>query len=252
MNTPNPLIPQGSLQQQNKGKSNVRIAVFTILAIHVVLLGGLLMQGCGDKTAKTGSSTSTNTLPEPPPVVAITDPMPTPLGTNPAPIVPTTPPVAVVTNPPTPEPPPVVVESNTHVVVKGDIMANIAKKHGVSLKALEAANPGVVATKLKIGQKLQIPGGSLAHGSDAVGAAPAAGGDVKMYIVKSGDTLTKIGKANGGIKTAEIKKLNDLKTDQIKVGQKLKLPSRAVMETMPAPVPAVAVGSTVAPVNATR
>lgn len=45
-NSPNPLIPQGSLQQQsNKAKSNVRMAVFTIVAIHAVFIVGVLMNG---------------------------------------------------------------------------------------------------------------------------------------------------------------------------------------------------------------
>ena len=44
-----------------------------------------------------------------------------------------------------------------YVVVKGDSLWKIAKKNGVTLKALEAANPGVDPTKLKVGQKLSIP-----------------------------------------------------------------------------------------------
>ena len=47
MSTPNPLIPQGTFQAQAaKGASNVRLAVATIVAIHVVFFGGLLLQGC--------------------------------------------------------------------------------------------------------------------------------------------------------------------------------------------------------------
>jgi hypothetical protein len=46
MNNPNPLIPQGSLlEQQAKSKPHLRIALF-IVAVHVVFLGLLLMQGC--------------------------------------------------------------------------------------------------------------------------------------------------------------------------------------------------------------
>ena len=72
MSTPNPLIPQGTFQAAaGKGASNVRIAVATIVAIHVVFFGGLLLQGCKrDNTlaiksdAETNAATSTNyTLP---------------------------------------------------------------------------------------------------------------------------------------------------------------------------------------------
>ena len=52
MNSPNPLIPQGLLTKESKGKTNIRIVVFTILALHVLLLGGLLMQGCKPEAKK--------------------------------------------------------------------------------------------------------------------------------------------------------------------------------------------------------
>src|SRR5581483_5222294 len=44
-----------------------------------------------------------------------------------------------------------------YVVARGDTLATIAKKNGVTLKALRAANPGVDPRKLKIGAKLQLP-----------------------------------------------------------------------------------------------
>ena len=40
-------------------------------------------------------------------------------------------------------------------VAKGDTLGAIAKKAGISLKALQDLNPGVDATKLRIGQKLK-------------------------------------------------------------------------------------------------
>ena len=136
---------------------------------------------------------------------------------------------------------------------KGDFLASIAKKNGVSLKALEAANPGVVPTKLKIGQKLQILGGGTAAATtESAAFGSASSGDTKTYTVKPGDTLTKIAKVSGA-KLTEIKKLNDLKTDQIKVGQKLKLPQRSSAEAPPATTsPATSTGGVVASTNATR
>ena len=44
----------------------------------------------------------------------------------------------------------------------GDTLGAIAKKNGVSIKAIEDANPGIDAKKLQIGHKLQIPAGSAA------------------------------------------------------------------------------------------
>ena len=52
MNNPSPLIPGGAFSEVHyKSRSNVRLAVFTILAVHVVVLVGLLMQGKGVKFA---------------------------------------------------------------------------------------------------------------------------------------------------------------------------------------------------------
>ena len=46
----------------------------------------------------------------------------------------------------------------THVVAAGETLASIARKAGVSLPALQAANPGVTPKKLKVGQTLNLPG----------------------------------------------------------------------------------------------
>ena len=42
-----------------------------------------------------------------------------------------------------------------HVVAKGDNLSSIAKKSGLSLKAIQDLNPGVDSNKLRIGQKLK-------------------------------------------------------------------------------------------------
>src|SRR6266446_1931145 len=60
MNEQSPLVPQGSLmEQKNKGRARVKIAVFFVLTIHGVALLALLMQGCQKEkeTAKTDQST---------------------------------------------------------------------------------------------------------------------------------------------------------------------------------------------------
>jgi LysM repeat protein len=60
----------------------------------------------------------------------------------------------------TPRPPVVsrpVVRSRTHTVAPGETLAGIARKYGVSLSALQAANPGISPRKLKSGQTLNIP-----------------------------------------------------------------------------------------------
>ncbi len=235
MNTPNPLVPQGSLQN-SKSKSNICIVVFGIVAIHAVFFVGLLMQGCKPDETKTDAK-QTQVQPRPTPL-----PLP-PLGeTNPP-----TPPAANVATPispvPAPMPDPVPAPAATakeYTIVKGDYFEKIAKANGVTVAAIEKANPGVDPKKLKVGQKIQIPAPTTkaAPTAAAPDATPTEGGGV--YAVKSGDTLTKIAAGNGTT-VKVLRAANDLKTDKLKVGQKLKLPGKtapaaAATEAVAAPV----------------
>jgi LysM repeat protein len=236
MNNPNPFVPKGSiLELQSKRRSRLKLAVLCSLAIGVAGLTAMLIQGCKrEQPADTGETPTidTNT-----PAVADTN-TPT-IDTN-TPVV--TPPVVVA---PPVVVPPVETAGSEYVVVKGDTLATIAKKNGVTLKALEAANSGVVPTKLHIGQKLSIPAG--AGGATAPAAtmdSTGAGAGVDVYVVKSGDTLTKIAKHYGTTVKA-IQSENSLSTTRIIVGQKLKIPAKAespntVVNAPPAtaPVPA--------------
>jgi LysM repeat protein len=237
MNNPNPFVPKGSLlEQQSQRRSRLKLAVFCVLAVSVTGLVAMLINGC--KREKP-SDTDLN-----PPSL---DTNAVAMDTNVPPIEASNPPVQippVVTNPPVVTPPVVTpdvapVGGSEYVVVKGDSLAKIAKKSGVTLKALEAANPGVVPTKLKVGQKLTIPAGGKTS-ADAAAPSVAAGGDTggATYTVKSGDTLTKIAKKNGTTAKA-IQAANGLTTTKIKVGQKLKIPSKAEAAAPAAPAPAV-------------
>jgi LysM repeat protein len=223
MNNPNPFVPQGSLlEQQNKSRSRVKLAVFCVIAINVLGLMALLMEGCKREQPSEENPTPAVDTNVPPPVV----------DTN-------VPPMAAPTNPPAPPMPPVVTPTPppeapapaaAYVVIKGDTLGKIAHKNGVSLKALEDANPGVQPTKLKVGQKLVIPaGGSAApaatEASTGNGMTAVSGGG-EMYTVKSGDTLHKIATAHRTTVKA-LQAENNLTTTTIKVGQKLKIPAAA-------------------------
>lgn len=45
----------------------------------------------------------------------------------------------------------------THAIAAGDNFGKVAKKYGISVAALEKANPDVNPSKLKIGQKIRLP-----------------------------------------------------------------------------------------------
>jgi LysM repeat protein len=48
-------------------------------------------------------------------------------------------------------------KAQTHTVARNETMAAIARKAGVSLEALQAANPGVNPRHLQTGQLINLP-----------------------------------------------------------------------------------------------
>jgi LysM repeat protein len=269
MNTPNPLVPQGTLP--DKGKAQVRITVFAILAVHLVALGVLLIAGCNKKAEPelaTDNNTGIPTAPPPiptdtnwpaPPVAVPSVPGTQDVATGLPPAVTTTqdivtaPPVNITPPPPEPVAPAVTSE---HTISKGESFYTIGKKYGVGFKAIADANPGVNPTRLKIGQKIIVPAAKTPAASNGASAPAAAPGEMttKTYKVKSGDNLMKIAK-NNGVNVKQIRAANNLKTDQIKVGQTLKIPVKVAAAVPPPveaapPVPApVAPAAAPSPVN---
>jgi LysM repeat protein len=237
MNSQNPFVPQGSLlEQKNKSRARVKLVVFVVLAINGIGLLGLLMAGC--KPSNPGPDATT-----PPPETAGAtnfEAAATPPDTNASNYAAATVPAAPETNnnavvPPAPAP----AAGSEYVVVKGDIPATIAKKFGVTTKALLDANPGLQPTKLKIGQKLQIPATAASGAGITSSATPSiaptdATGATQTYTVKSGDNLTKVaGQFHVSVKA--LRSANSLKTDMLKVGQKLKIPAKAAPAAPVAP-----------------
>jgi LysM repeat protein len=236
MNNPNPFVPQGSLLEQEKRRSRMKLAVFCVLAISVCGLTAMLIQGCKRETenADNNPPVDTNQM-----VVADTNASPMEASNTAAvvPPIPTNPPVIV---------PPLETATTEYTVVAGDTLGKIAKKSGVTLKALEDANPGIVPTKLKVNQKLVIPATSAgATATATTDTTTAASTGEEIYKVKSGDTLTKIAKANGTTVKA-IETENNLTTAKIKVGQKLKIPAKDEAAA-PAPAPVAPTPVQIAP-----
>jgi LysM repeat protein len=244
MNNPSPLIPQGSLtEQKNKTRARVRLAVFFVISVHVVGLMALLMQGCRKPQEEQPPMSSvdtnfppivddTNYLPQPMPDTNVYVPPPVPEQTTP--IVEPTPQQPVAPAPTTQE----------YTVVAGDTLSGIASRFHVTVKQLQDANPTVQPTRMQVGTKLQIP--ESTQSTQTTGTAPgttstSANGE-QIYTVKSGDNLTKIAKRYNTTVRA-IRSANNLTTDRIKVGQKLKIPGNATAapaESTPATPPPAA------------
>jgi LysM repeat protein len=142
------------------------------------------------------------------------------------------PPVVAVPPPPTQPPSPAPIASaaqitaKSYAVVNGDSFYKIAKVNGISVRALADANPGVDSARLKIGQILQVPASEAsptATSAPSTGLASTISRPEVLYVVKSGDTLSSIAKAQGTT-VKSLKAANGLSGDRILAGAELKIP----------------------------
>jgi LysM repeat protein len=240
MNTQVPIVPRGSLEQKDKGRARVKIAVFFVLAVHGIGLMALLLQaGCRQQSSSPTDETANST---PPPAESLTN-------TN---IEATTPPPVTTSNNatateitsqtpvPPPAPPPSALPTE-YTVVAGDTPVGIVKKFNnqFKLQALLDANPKLKPTAMHAGDKLRLPPASAPASGTPASTPPPASSEAasREYKVKSGDTLTSIAGAHGTTVKA-LRAENNLKTDRIIVGQMLKIPAKAASAAPAAPPPA--------------
>lgn len=127
--------------------------------------------------------------------------------------------------------------ASVYIVVSGDALSKIASQHKISLSDLMKWN-NLSGHLIYPGQKLKVSSGSTettpapitsqptpVSNAPKTPAQPAAPGQSE-YIIKSGDTLSGIGK-QFGVSVQDLKKLNNLKSDMIYVGQKLLVSKKA-------------------------
>jgi LysM repeat protein len=142
------------------------------------------------------------------------------------------------------------VPATTITVTKGDSLWNLAKKHGIKVSDLAAANNLKTSAILPVGQRLIIPSKSGAVTTAEVAPAPAgkravatrptpektaetakaaaANGDAVKYVVKHGDTLAVIARKNG-VTQGEIAVANNISNPaMIREGQVLVIPGYTV------------------------
>jgi membrane-bound lytic murein transglycosylase D len=118
-----------------------------------------------------------------------------------------------------------------YTVRPGDNLTRLAREQGVSLEQLKAWNKLDGETVL-VGQKLRLTAPADATASPVASAAPASrrpkaeakiladSPQLATHIVQPGDTLFSIAR-RFGLSLAELKRLNHLASDQVKLGQKL-------------------------------
>lgn len=107
-----------------------------------------------------------------------------------------------------------------HRVKRGEHLTSISTKYGVSVAQLKQMN-NLRSNTLFRGQKLKV----MTDKTAIAVATPAAKNDAGIYQVRRGDRLYSIAKKHG-MTVAELKKINRLQRNSVKVGQILKV-SRA-------------------------
>lgn len=100
-------------------------------------------------------------------------------------------------------------ETDYYVVKKGDSLWSIAKKYNMTVDELKSIN-NLKSNLLSIGQRLKIK---------------ESNDNQNIYIVKKGDTLYKIANMYGTT-VDNLKALNNLKNNNLSIGQKLIVPSK--------------------------
>lgn len=136
-------------------------------------------------------------------------------------------------------------EYTLYIVQRGDYLAKISKKFNIRVDSIRKLNPSIKKDIVRIGQKIKLPGkvdvGVQSAPTPAVKAKTSASkkafaaykGETRDYTVKSGDTLGSIAYGNG-INIRQLKELNKLSNDRLRIGQKLKIPAKGkVAESKP-------------------
>lgn len=213
------------MQASDDRRKSVKAPLLAVVVagLHVVLVGSfLVIQGCG--TPRQGT-----VEPPPPPVMPPRQDLSAPANLP----KPTFQPPAVEKAPASLE----AAGSPSYYVQSGDSLSKIAAKVGVTAREIAELNNIKDPNKIKLGQKLVLPSYAQPVPASAskpapapvkkpvvkAASAPAVAGDGE-YIVRSGDSLSKVAVKNGTTVKA-LREVNNLKSDMIRIGQKLKLPA---------------------------
>ena len=101
-------------------------------------------------------------------------------------------------------------------VIKGDSLYSIAKKYNTSVDEIKRIN-NLSSNSLSIGQNLKIP----------INESNNEESKETIYLVKKGDSLYSIARSYN-ITVDELKRINNLTSNNLSIGQMLKLPSSDV------------------------
>ncbi len=153
---------------------------------------------------------------------------PAPVVAVPAPIV--SEPLPAPAAPAAPSTPPAPREGLPHTVRSGESLSGIAARHNLSWRQLADYNRITDPNTIRVGQVILIPGaGSPEQAPASTPSAPRASEAVagtSTYVVQSGDNLSVIARRHNTT-VRDLKRVNNLSSDTIRVGQRLALPAGA-------------------------
>lgn len=127
------------------------------------------------------------------------------------------------TPPVVPLPAPVATEPRSHTVQTGDNLTVIARRYGITLNALVAANPDISPRRLMPGVALAVP--PPEGGEDATPSAERA--DVQTHRVRSGENFSVIARIYAVSVNALIEANPGVNPRRLQVGQTVRVPAPA-------------------------
>ncbi|KAB7676745.1 LysM peptidoglycan-binding domain-containing protein [Plesiomonas shigelloides] len=129
-------------------------------------------------------------------------------------------------------------KAQVHVVKRGETLTRIAEQYDTDVATLKRLNR-MKSGELLVGQRLKLPSAASSSSAEVTESRPrppvvdqpepvvdsrAAASATTVHTVTRGETLLRIAEKYDTT-LAELRSLNNLKRDQVNVGQKLKVPS---------------------------
>lgn len=108
-----------------------------------------------------------------------------------------------------------------HTVSSGETLSSIANRYGVTVTRLKRGNR-LTSNTLHIGDKLEIPAREQPRASSSGVRAPQS----KIHVVRTGETLSEIAESYG-IGLSKVRTANGLRSNNLRVGQRLVIPATA-------------------------
>ena len=114
----------------------------------------------------------------------------------------------------------------THTVRRGETLSHIAARYGTSVAALRSANGGINPHRIRVGQRIHVPGASVgASYASATTSAPASRAAVRWrtHRVRRGESLWSISRRYG-VSVRQLQTWNNLgRSSRIYPGQHLRI-----------------------------